>query len=452
MQFFKAQKSFDFEQPDWSKFPELFIIHQILDQRLDIIALAKSCFPNLDQNNIIGRTGMTLEQVVRCAIYKKIKNLSYVGLAIDLVDSKMGIVFTKMAYGQNFAPQTLQENIAQITPAVLEKINIAMCKLSMELKVETGARMRTDSTAIEANIHYPTNSSLLWDCIRVATRILKNCQQLQPAIKVTATAQKTTKKLNYKIVNTKGQEKRIPLFKKMLKLQRKAIRQVEQAISSLTAVSVANKKTDHHRQQWLGELTELLPKMKQVADVTYRKEILAEQVPVAEKLFSIFETHTTCIVKGGREAVFGHKVNLTTGKSNLIFDVIIEEHNTSDSKLYTKTLNNLKNNYELVPRDFASDGCYASFDNLTAAKERGIKNIVFTKVKGKLQNITTSKKLTTMLIKWRSGIEANISNFKRGLEVHRATWKGYQAFQSFVLWSVIAYNLKVLAASLLMNL
>ena len=78
-----------------------------------------------------------------------------------------------------------------------------------------------------------------------------------------------------------------------------------------------------------------------------------------------------------------------------------------------------------------------------------IDNIVFTKVKGKLKNKVSSKKLETMLKKWRSGIEANISNFKRGLKAHRSTWKGYEAFQSFVFWSVIAYNLKVLASLLL---
>lgn len=452
MKFFKAQKSFDFEQPDWSMAPELFVIHQILNQRIDIIELAAPCFPNLNQHQLIGRTGMTLEQVVRCALYKQLKTLSYVDLAIALVDSKMAIVFTKMDYGQRFAPQTLQENISRITATVLEKINQEICKLSLELRVETGERMRTDSTAIESNIHYPTNSSLLWDCIRVATRLLRRCKTIFPAIKVTIASQKTAKKLNYKIVTTKGQDKRIPLFKKLLKIQKKLIRQVEQAIDFLNAVACADSTSEPDQAKFRAALQELLPHMQQVADVTYRKEILDEQVPVAEKLFSIFETHTACIVKGGREVVFGHKVNLTTGKSNLIFDVIIEDGNTSDSELYIKTLDKLKHNYALVPRDFASDGCYASIKNLTTAKERGIQNIVFTKIKGNLKNIVHSKKLETMLIKWRSGIEANISNFKRGLEAHRAPWKGYEAFQSFVFWSVIAYNLKILAAALLTNL
>jgi len=452
MKLFKAQKLFDFEQPDWSKSPELYIIHQLLEQRIDIIKLAAPCFPNLDQNNIIGRSGMTLEQVVRCAIYMKIKKIPYRDLALDLVDSKMCIVFTNMEYGQRFSHQTLQENISKITPAVLEKINVEICKLAMELGIENGKKMRTDATAVESNIHYPTNCSLLWDCIRVACRILKNVTKIIKTINVSTYSKKTAKKLNYQIVNTKGQEKRIPLFKKMLRIQIKYMAQVKQAIVQLQAISFDDEKMEQPRQKFLSELESLLPKMEQVYDVAYRKEILNEQVPVAEKILSIFEDHTDCISKGGREVVFGHKVNMTAGKSNLIFDVTIEQGNPSDIDLFGKTLDNIKQNYDLVPRDFSADGGYASAINLNDAKERGIENIVFTKNKGKAQNIVSSRKMETMLKKWRSGMEAIISNVKRGLAAYRSSWKGFEAFQSFVLWSIIAYNLKILAVSLLINL
>ena len=102
MKILKAQQVFDFEQPDWSKDLPLFAIHQILDFNLDIIKLAAPAFSNLDQTNQIGRTGMTLEQVVRCAIYKQIKNLTYRELSIHTCDSKMGIVFMKIADNRDF--------------------------------------------------------------------------------------------------------------------------------------------------------------------------------------------------------------------------------------------------------------------------------------------------------------------------------------------------------------
>ena len=451
MKVFKAQQVFDFVQPDWSQDPMLFIAHQILNYFPEIFNLAAPCFSNLDQNNNIGRTGLTLEQVVRCAIYKQKKKLKYRELSVHTYDSKMGIVFMKIDDGKGFKFQTLQENVSKITDDILYKINIAICKLAMELDVDDGKKMRTDSTAIQSNIHYPTNCSLLWDCIRVGGRILKKVSHVFTEIKV-KNHNKSAKKLNYQIVNTKGQEKRIPLFKKLLRIQYNHIEQAENTIAYLSQLKITNPKIDKERIKYLLQLQELLPKMKQIYNVAYRKEILDEKIPIKDKIFSIFETHTDCITKGKRKSVFGHKINLTSGKSNLIFDVILEQGNPSDKDYFMTTLNNVKNNYKLVPRDFSTDGGYASFKNLTDAKQLGVKNIVFTKSKGKLQNIVSSKKMETMLKKWRSGMEAIISNYKRGLDASRCNWKGYPAFQRFVMWNIITFNLMVIAKTILEKL
>jgi IS5 family transposase len=448
MQFCKAQQVFDFEQPDWSKDPELFIVDQILNQFPEIFKLATPCFSNLDHHHHIGRTGMTLEQTIRCAIYMKRKKLSYRELALHTTDSKMGMVFMKMAYGQSFSYQTLQQNISKITPEVLADINVAICHLAIGLKVDDGQKMRSDSTAIMSDIHYPTNCSLLWDCIRVGSRILKRAAKFFGALKVTH-YQRSAKKLHYRIVNTKGQDKRIALFKKMLKIQEKYINYAHQAIDYLSQLHINDFSSDLARQDFLSQLQQLLPNMEQIYDVAYRREILNEPVAIEQKLFSIFETHTDYIKKGRRDPVFGHKINLTSGKSNLIFDVIMERGNPNDKGYFSKTLDNIANHYQLVPRDFATDGGYASFKNLQAAQNKGVKNIVFTKSNGKLKNLVSSKRMETMLKNWRSGIEAIISNFKRGLDAHRCNWKGYQRFQSYILWSVITFNLIVIASNIL---
>jgi len=451
MKFFKAQQVFDFVQPVWSQDPMLFIAHQILNYFPEIFNIAAPCFSNLDQNNNIGRTGLSLEQVVRCAIYKQKKKLKYRELSVHSYDSKMGIVFMKIDDGKGFKFQTLQENVSKITDDILYEINVAICKLAMELDVDNGKKMRTDSTAIQSNIHYPTNCSLLWDCIRVCGRVLKKVSYVFTELKV-KNQNKSAKKLTYQIVNTTGQEKRIPLFKKMLRIQNKHIEQAENTIAYLSQIKITNPEIEKERTKYLLQLQQLLPKMKQIYDVAYRKEILDEKIPIEDKIFSIFETHTDCITKGKRKSVFGHKINLTSGKSNLIFDVIMERGNPSDKDYFMKTLNKVAQNYKLVPRDFATDGGYASFKNLIDAKELGVKNIVFTKSKGKLQNIVSSKKMETMLKKWRSGMEAIISNYKRGLDASRCNWKGYPAFHRFVMWNIITFNLMVIAKAILEKL
>jgi len=103
-------------------------------------------------------------------------------------------------------------------------------------------------------------------------------------------------------------------------------------------------------------------------------------------------------------------------------------------------------NYGIAPRDYATDGGYASLSNQAYAKENGVTNIVFNKIVGSLQNIVTSKNMETRLKKWRSGAEAIISNIKRGFNVARCAWKGWEHFVAKVLWSVIAYNIRVMTA------
>lgn len=106
-------------------------------------------------------------------------------------------------------------------------------------------------------------------------------------------------------------------------------------------------------------------------------------------------------------------------------------------------------NYHPIRRDVATDGAYASKENQKIAQQLGIKNIVFNKVVGSLQNITNSLPMETPLKQWRSGIEAVISHVKRGFDLRRCSWKGAAHFEAKIFWSVIGYNLRMVGRRLL---
>ena len=446
MKYFESQISMNFDNPIWDHDPELLVMDQILDHNIEIIVLAKSCFPNAhsDNKSTVGCNGMTLEQVVRGALYKQHKRLTFRELSEHTVDSYKGRLFMKMMSGQYFSHQTLHDNIIKLSSEVLEKIHQAVGKYAIDLGVDDGKKIRTDSTVVKTNIHYPSNASLSWDCIHVSSRLLRGAESLLSGIRFRSYI-KSGKKLFFKIVNTKGKQKRIPLFTKLIKRTKICQGQVDQAIEALSHQLFCDEKLEKRRKKLLKQLETLQPNIARVIDITYRREILDERVPVSEKLFSIFETHTDCIVKGGREILFGHKINLTGGKSNLIFDCILKQGNPADTSYYSETLDNLSINFNIVPRDVATDGGYASSANLLDAKKRGIVNIVFNKVRGVLQNSTTSKNMETILKKWRSGMEAVISNFKRGLNSSVCTWQGWEGFKRFVLLNLITFNLRVIA-------
>ena len=179
-------------------------------------------------------------------------------------------------------------------------------------------------------------------------------------------------------------------------------------------------------------LEELQPLLAKVYSMIWREGINTESVPNHEKLFSIYELHTNIIVKGAREVQFGHKVNFSTGKSNLILTCDILKGNPSDNTLFQLTINKVVDKYGVTPRDSATDVGYASKANTEYAEKKGIKNIVFNKIAGSLKNIVSSKNIETRLKIWRSGIEALISNFKRGYNMFRCNWKGEAHFNQKV--------------------
>lgn len=192
--------------------------------------------------------------------------------------------------------------------------------------------------------------------------------------------------------------------------------------------------------------------MDRVYKMVLRSEIKGEKVPVRDKIFSIYEPHTDMIVKGSRDIKFGHKTDLCSGGSNLILYCRVLRGNPSDSGLFTEAIAAVTENYSKTPKSYASDGGYASLSNQEHAREKGIVNIVFNKIVGSLKNVASSKNMETRLKKWRAGMEAVISNLKRGFNLRRCPWKGWQHFQTKVLWSVIAYNIRVMTAHLALGL
>lgn len=428
-----------FEKSDWSLNPEFGLIDTILEEHPELCDIVAPDILPANKASFFGRKDIpSVEQIVRAAIYKELKSLDYRELEYAQSDSRICATFIKLNNRKPFSFQMFQKYISRITAETLNKLLIAINKIAISEGLEDIKSLRVDSTVVKSNIHYPTNNSLVYDCIKESHRLLTRLSEETQGLQI-RDYRKSAKANYYKINNTKIKDRRIKLFQKQLVTFTKSINQVDQVLRnpkkksySIAAICIATNLENH------------LPVMHQVFSVTKRKEILGENIPNAEKIFSIYEPHTDIIVKGGREVQFGHKINIAGGKSNLILDCEVLDGNPSDSKLYIPTLERVIKNYGKIPRDVSTDGAYASLDNKKGAEEKGITNIVFNKVVGSLQNKTNSKKMETQLKKWRSGIEAVISNYKRSFDMFVCTWKGKVHFDAKVLWSAIAYNIRVM--------
>lgn len=427
-----------FENADWSKNPQFGLMDTLLELHPELYDILVDDITSGRKENGFGRGDKpTVEQITRAAIYKEINGLDYRELEYAQNDSRICATFIKLDERKPFSFSMFQQYISKIKPESLDKFLVAMNTIAISEGLEDVKRIRMDSTVVESNIKYPTNNSLVWDCIHESHLLLdhlaEECKKLD-----WRDYRKSAKKTYFKINNTKCSDARAELFRKQLITFTKCINQVS---------NIIKKKVSTERAILLQQsLKELLPLMEQVYDITYRKQILGEKVENSEKIFSIYELHTDIIVKGMRDVKFGHKVNLASGISNLILDCETLRGNPADPNLFQPTMERIIDRYGIIPRDSSTDGGYACTGNLDYAKGKGIVNIVFNKVRGCLQNFCTSKKMETMLKRWRSGMEAVISNLKRGYNLRVCDWKGWEHFQAKVYWSVIAYNIRVMTS------
>ena len=437
-----------FEQPNWAKNPEFGLIDTILSQHPDFIDIISVDVVGSNKNTKFGRGDVpSVEQIMRAAIYKELKGLDYRELAYHQEDSRICALFLKIDELRPYSFQMYQKYISRISENSLQKLVAELNKIAIKEGLEDLKKIRQDSTVVETNIHYPTNNSLVWDCIKTSHSLLeKLSEELLDFNYINYL--KSAKKTYYKINNTKGkgkEEKIKHLFKKQLITFTKTINNLSNAVKKKSACSIKA-----YAIEFAIEL--FIPMCEKVFSQTERFQIYGEKVPSSEKVFSIYEPHTDIIVKGARDIKYGHKADFTSGKSNLILDCDVLKGNVSDSKLFQPAIKRIEKNYGKVPESICTDGGYASKVNSEFAVEKGIKNVVFNKMVGSLKNIASSLNMETRLKKWRSGMEAVISNLKRGFNLRRVSWKGFEHFKSKVLWSVIAYNIRVMTGHILDDL
>ena len=394
-----------------------------------------------------GREGMTAEQVVRCAVLKQYRQLTYEELAFHLEDSDAFRSFSRLEMGQYPSKSILQENIKAIREETWEAIHREIINHARQEKIETGRTIRIDATAVETDIHHPTDSTLLADGIRIITRWLSEGKALSPAPRYQfSDHQRVAKKRVLTILNAKKEEVRKAAYQNLLLYAGKVRDYALVAIPELHAHTPSEASELFAGRVLAEKLERAVGLLRKVISQTERRVFKGEQVPASEKVVSFFEDHTDIIVKKRRETEYGHKIFLTGGISTMILDCMITRGNPADTEKYAPLLERQKELYGRMPRQVSADGGFASKDNLAYAKSEQIKDAVFAKKRGlSVLEMAKSSWVYKKLRNFRAGIEAGISTLKRAFGLDRCTWKSWEGFGRYVWSSIVSYNLLVLA-------
>jgi len=425
---------------------ELEEISKIIDANPGVLDLVYQDLVRAKRHDT-GREGLTAEQVLRCCILKQYRQLSYEELAFHLDDSSAFRIFSRLEMGQYPCKSILQENIKSLSEETWEAIHSQIIDYAQNEKIETGRKIRIDSTAIETDIHHPTDSTLLCDGIRLMSRWLSAGKQLSPQpVYPFSDHTRVAKKRLMVILNTSKEKVRLAAYRELLWYAGRVIAYADAAIPVLESFEGADIRDTFAAHALARNLERALGILRKVVDQTARRVIKGEKVPASEKVVSFFEEHTDIIVKGRRDVQYGHKVFLTGGASNLILDCLIERGNPADSDRYRDLLERHKEQFGRAPRQVSADGGFASRTNLAFAKGHEVKDAVFAKKRGlTVMEMAKSAWVYKMLRNFRAGIEAGISVLKRAFGLDRCTWSGWRGFKQYVWSNIVSYNLLVLA-------
>ena len=318
---------------DHERARELDVMSRVLDQMPAALDLVHRDLLRGSGDPDKGRNAMTAEQVLRALIVKQRFDLSYDELAFQIADSASVRAFCRIPLSESPPSRSrLQSHIKRVAAQTLEQINAMVIGYAKDNKIESGRKTRSDCTVVETDIHPPSDSSLLLDCVRVLCRLMDKAKEKFGI--AFQSRRRRAKRRALGILNAKSNEQRTALYRDLLKVTHETIAQAEQVTESLKNtldVSVLALRIEY-------EIKDVVQVAKRVIDQTERRVLRGESVAASDKIISIFERHTDIIVKDRREVLYGHKICLTTGASGLVIDFTVEKGNPADSTLARKMI------------------------------------------------------------------------------------------------------------------
>lgn len=398
-----------------------------------------------------GRPGMDLWHILVLAIVRHTLNtnwdrIEYLSNNDKALRKIMGVHVEKFGIEEmEFAYQTIIDNVSHIDEEMLYKINDIVVAYGQKLfKKKDGPielELKTDSFAVETNVHFPTDLNLLYDSIRKGVQtVAKLCKRDETITgwrkhkSIISDVKSLFRVASHKVFKGKNEAEKIQSVKNYLHKARAINKRLIVSLSQTTSIIAALA---------LGQYIEYITKF---TDQIERRLLKGEVIPSEEKIFSIFEEHTEWITKGkmNKRVELGHSVIITTDQHSFIVDykVMEKQKDAQQIKDLTKRLETKFSNAVINSHSF--DKGFWSIDNLTILEAQEIETVVLPKRGRHTKEDTKRENEPAYKIQRRkhSAVESNI-NMLEHHGLNRCPDKGIKNFKSYVGLSVLAYNLHV---------
>jgi IS5 family transposase len=400
-----------------------------------------------------GRLGTPAEVVLRLLILKHIRNWSYAILEREVRANLVYRDFTRVGAAKMPDAKTMGRWGVALGPEVIKQVHERLVKIALGNGLAQGRKMRVDTTVVETNIHYPTDSSLLGDGMRVLIRTMKKITKIVGEAGAKLCDRSRSAKLRVldiaRAARAKGKPNQERLKRAYGHLLNAAGRVVGQARRFSKEIGEGVKRSTNvlHQLALEGlrqELDAMVPLVKRVMKQT-RARIFRGDTRSEGKLLSLFEPSTEVIRKGkaAKPNEFGKMVKLQEAENQIVIDYEVYARRPNDSDLLIAAIETHQAMLGRSPHLVAADAAFYSTRNEAAAKAMGVKRVCIPNrsTKSPERKREQKKRWFRNGQKWRTGCEGRISVVKRRHGLDRCRYRGDAGMARWVGFGVIADNL-----------
>jgi transposase, IS5 family len=435
--------------PDW-----LRRIDTVLEDETVLEVVVQALEVRWPQSRRRGRPGTPADVVIRMLILKHLFDWSYDDLEQEVRANLVYRAFTRIDAGEVPDAKTILKIAGALGPDVIAQLHRQVVEVAKRAGVTRGRRFRIDTTVVETDVHYPTDSTLLQDGVRVLTRTMQRASTAlgdEPR-RIRNRMRSVTRgvlRIGYEARSPKTREAMVRSYRKLVATTKAVLRDADTMVRRLaqrrrTATPVTTSVLQRAQQQ----LQQMRPAVERIVAQT-RARVLGGDTHVADKVLSIFEPHTTTIRKGkiSKPNEFGNLITIQESEHQIITAYEIHAGRPADVTLWTPGLDRHQAIFGRAPDLAAGDRGFSSAANEHAAAERGVRRVILPRrgPKSVARRAYECQGWFRRGQRWRVGCEGRISVIKRRHGLRRCRYHGTDGMARWVGLGVIADNLMNIA-------
>jgi IS5 family transposase len=420
-------------------------LSRIVDENPNLLFLAHQDWATLLSSSKEGRSGkFTSEQLLRALMVMFLEEEDYRGVIIRLSNDDFLRHFVRLTSGVVMDFTFLNRAMGILSVNTINEMHRVLNQYAVTQNKISGEKQRMDTTVYETNIHYPTDSSLLWDSFRTVARLVRNLQSELPQLELHHRFHDKKVKRLFTYIGRNASSTSKATQKKVKQQYRQLIERVgwihrvgQGALQKAQAIGYV-----------VPELSHYLPLVEKIVEQANKRVLQGLTVPADEKLYSLFEEHTELIQRGkARKAVeFGHKLLISQTNEKYIHHYQVLEKRREDKDLLEPALEAHKALFGDYPDLLATDkGFYESREQLALLRER-IRVVSICK-KGRRTETEEAHEKSEDFVdgqRFRAGVEGSISVLKRAFNLGKCFFKGFKNYAASVGLALLCHNLVLL--------